>query len=114
MQPSHDVSFLPQVFKQLVDAFKRNDQEAIYYFQFVVDPTSFGRTVENVFYVSFLVKEGKVKIFYDEETRLPKIVPVKAKRDPSMAPNEVSYKIKSFRITAAPSISKINKILWPI
>jgi len=77
-----------KVFKQLVDAFKRNDQEAIYYFQFVVDPTSFGRTVENVFYVSFLVKEGKVKIFYDEETRLPKIVPVKAKRDPSMAPNE--------------------------
>ena len=110
MQPSL-VSFLPQVFKQLVEAFKRNDQEAIYYFQFVVDPSSFGRTVENVFYVSFLVKEGKVKIFYDEETRLPKIVPVKAKRDPSMAPNEVSYKIK---ITAAPSISKINKIFWPI
>ena len=110
MQPSL-VSFLPQVFKQLVDAFKRNDQEAIYYFQFVVDPTSFGRTVENVFYVSFLVKEGKVKIFYDEETRLPKIVPVKAKRDPSMAPNEVSYKIESFRIKAAPSTSKINKIL---
>ena len=87
--PDAAISFLPQVFKQLVDAFKRNDQEAIYYFQFVVDPSSFGRTVENVFYVSFLVKEGKVKIFYDDETRLPKIVPVKAKRDPSMAPNEV-------------------------
>ena len=80
--------FLPslQVFKQLVAEYQQNDHEAIWYFQFVIDPDDFGSTVENIFYVSFLVKEGKVRIFYDEETHLPKIQPMKKKRDPSMAP----------------------------
>jgi hypothetical protein len=32
--------------------------------------------VENMFYVSFLVKEGKAKIFIDPNDTLPKINPV--------------------------------------
>lgn len=34
--------------------------EGIPLFQFVVNPRSFGQTVENLFYVSFLIKEGSV------------------------------------------------------
>ncbi|KAG9237901.1 Nse4 C-terminal-domain-containing protein [Amylocarpus encephaloides] len=35
------------------------------FFKFVVNPKSFGQTVENMFYVSFLIKEGKVGISFD-------------------------------------------------
>lgn len=36
------------------------------FYHFITDPQSFTRTVENMFYVSFLIKEGKVRMFYPE------------------------------------------------
>lgn len=32
--------------------------EAINYFEFIINPNSYGQTVENVFYTSFLIKDG--------------------------------------------------------
>lgn len=37
-------------------------------FDFCVNPKSFGQTVENFFYVSFLIKEGKVGLQYDDDS----------------------------------------------
>lgn len=43
-------------------------------FDFIINPNSFGQTVENMFYVSFLIKEGNVGVAYDsrEEPTLSK------------------------------------------
>ena len=36
---------------------------SIPFYHFITDPNSFARTVENLFYVSFLIRDGRVKIF---------------------------------------------------
>ncbi|KAJ3498875.1 hypothetical protein NLG97_g777 [Lecanicillium saksenae] len=43
--------------------------------RFVVNPRSFGQTVENIFYVSFLIRDGRIEIEYDEYD-LPALAPV--------------------------------------
>ncbi|KAM0280640.1 hypothetical protein ACHAQH_003947 [Verticillium albo-atrum] len=43
--------------------------------RFVVNPKSFGQTVENMFYVSFLIRDGKVNVEFDEN-ELPSLSPI--------------------------------------
>ena len=43
------------------------DNEGIPLFNFCVNPKSFGQSVENMFYVSFLIKEGKVGLGLDSQ-----------------------------------------------
>ena len=54
------------VMKCLVSCWKENNKQPINFFEFVIDPASFGSSVENLFHVSFLVKEGKVALMLAE------------------------------------------------
>ncbi|KAF2434394.1 Nse4-domain-containing protein [Tothia fuscella] len=44
------------------------------FFQFAINPHSFGQTVENFFYISFLVRDGFIKVDHDGDG-LPTIIP---------------------------------------
>lgn len=40
-------------------------------FRFIVNPADFGQTVENMFYLSFLIREGKCAFEFTEDTQEP-------------------------------------------
>jgi len=63
----------------LITKYKENGKKPLNYFRFMLHPTSFGESVENLFHISFLIKEGKAKIFLVDE--VPHIKPVKPKKN---------------------------------
>ncbi|NWV14137.1 NSE4A protein, partial [Ptilonorhynchus violaceus] len=56
--------------------FENDPTTPISFFDFVIDPHSFARTVENMFHVSFLIRDGLAKIKLDDN-QLPVIEPTK-------------------------------------
>lgn len=66
---------IQKIKKILSKKFKRNGGVPICYFSFTVDPTSFSRTIENMFHMSFLIKEREVYLSMDSN-KLPVIEPV--------------------------------------
>merc|ERR1711874_633690 len=65
-------------FSVLIDAWRANEKHPLNFFKFVIDPDSFGNTVENIFHVSFLIKDGKAEISC-KPGELPTIRPKKKK-----------------------------------
>ncbi|KAK4949382.1 hypothetical protein LTR10_012000 [Elasticomyces elasticus] len=53
--------------KEMLRKHRLSENLGVPLFEFVVNPRSFGQTVENMFYVSFLIKEGSVAVKLDEE-----------------------------------------------
>ncbi|KAI5861083.1 hypothetical protein GGS23DRAFT_598960 [Durotheca rogersii] len=60
--------------QRLMDRHGLRDTGGIDLLKFVVNPRSFGQTVENMFYVSFLIRDGRIKIDFDEN-KLPTLHP---------------------------------------
>ncbi|XP_068955231.1 non-structural maintenance of chromosomes element 4 homolog A isoform X3 [Petaurus breviceps papuanus] len=50
--------------------FREEPETPISFFDFVIDPDSFARTVENIFHVSFIVRDGFARIRLDQD-KLP-------------------------------------------
>ena len=42
-------------------------------FKFIINPNDFGQSVENLFYLSFLIRDGKCAFSVDEESGEPTI-----------------------------------------
>ncbi|XP_043845943.1 non-structural maintenance of chromosomes element 4 homolog A [Dromiciops gliroides] len=55
--------------------FREEPETPISFFDFVIDPDSFARTVENIFHVSFIVRDGFARIRLDQD-KLPIIEPI--------------------------------------
>ncbi len=62
--------------KMLIEEYKQQGRKPVNYFKFVIDPESFGNTVENMFHISFLVKQRAVHMNVSNLTGLPSIEPV--------------------------------------
>jgi len=52
--------------REIMDRLALRDTGGIDLMRFVVNPHSFGQTVENLFYVSFLIREGSFKLQFDD------------------------------------------------
>lgn len=44
-----------------------DDEAAVHLFDFAINPRDFGQTIENLFYISFLVREGNAQIVKDDD-----------------------------------------------
>ncbi|KAI3413877.1 hypothetical protein GPALN_011352 [Globodera pallida] len=65
---------LDNVRRHLKRVYKQNGTDAVDYYRFVLHPDSFGETVENMFFVSFLIRDGQVRLRVDPSTGLASIV----------------------------------------
>lgn len=62
--------------KLLETEYRQGGKKPVNYFKFVIDPDSFGNTVENMFHVSFLVKQRVCRLSVDDDLDLPVLEPV--------------------------------------
>ncbi|KAE8590129.1 hypothetical protein XENTR_v10017959 [Xenopus tropicalis] len=78
MEESHQEATEKEVERILgfLQTYFRDDPETpISFFDFVIDPNSFARTVENIFHVSFIIRDGFARIKLDHD-KLPVIEPI--------------------------------------
>ncbi|XP_007478929.2 non-structural maintenance of chromosomes element 4 homolog A [Monodelphis domestica] len=62
--------------------FREEPETPISFFDFVIDPDSFARTVENIFHVSFIIRDGFARIRLDQD-KLPIIEPITQRNEES-------------------------------
>ncbi|NXF84534.1 NSE4A protein, partial [Sclerurus mexicanus] len=80
MEESHEeATEIERILGILQTLFENDPDTPISFFDFVIDPNSFARTVENMFHVSFLIRDGLAEIKLDDD-ELPVIEPTKSRK----------------------------------
>ncbi|XP_070540649.1 non-structural maintenance of chromosomes element 4 homolog A-like [Ptychodera flava] len=74
------LSILKQVTQNTDDSNGSVSTYPINFFEFIVNPESFSQTIENMFHLSFLVKDGHATVYLDEDG-LPVVAPREPYRD---------------------------------
>ena len=83
------------LYKQLKLIYEQNNNNPVSYFEFVLDPTSFSKTIENVFHLSFLIKDKLAELRI--ENSLPFLVP---RKESLILPSEAEDEDKTQMIMA--------------
>jgi len=94
-----------RVFKRLVEIFRENEKKPVNYFEFVLHPTNFGKSVENMFHVSFLIKENKAGISICPDTKMPLIYPISAKQ------KAATEEVETVQVVMNWNVSKWKKLV---
>ena len=103
-----------KIYKELVLKWKENGKMPINYFQFVLHPEDFGKSVENMFHVSFLIKEMKVGISICPDTELPVIQPISSKQKQSSEEGNKNQVVLNFSMRDWKKLVKNLKIETPM
>lgn len=83
MEQSHQEATEKEVERILAflnNYYQEDPTTPISYYEFVIDPSSFSRTVENMFHVSFLIRDGLAQMYLDDN-KLPCIAPAEQEMD---------------------------------
>lgn len=80
------------VISTLIQKWKENERRSLDFFKFVIDPDCFGNTVENMFHMSFLIKDGRVA-FKIGENGLPVIKPKNQKKTEGQPQEEAKNQV---------------------
>lgn len=78
MEESHQEATekeVERILGYLKSYYQDDPTSPISYYEFVIDPKSFSRTVENIFHTSFLIRDGLARMYLDS-AELPCIAPV--------------------------------------
>ncbi|EPQ26014.1 uncharacterized protein PFL1_06467 [Pseudozyma flocculosa PF-1] len=70
----NDTSIQVRRVAKLLTEHGKGDDGGVSLFHFAINPESFSNTVENLFYISFLIKEGKARL-YDGADGFPRLAP---------------------------------------
>lgn len=106
-ETSNTATETERVYEILKKLFNKLKGTPLCLYSFVVNPNSFSRTIENIFYISFLVKDGYAKIYLDDDN-LPVIEPIQ--KEFSKADNQKSQQRKS--VENIQSMISLTKPEW--
>ncbi len=83
-------------FKALCREAAKYEDNSVDFYEMVLDCTSFGRTVENIFYLSFLIRDGHVTLCLDDSS-LPVLKPERASKVSAAAASPSAKSLNSSR-----------------